>query len=346
MTIRHPRSLTLFGGVLTALLLAGCGSDPITSPPGGNPGPEDPPDEPPVVSYEPGESYFGENEYVEYIAGNLPIILSAGHGGDLKPISIPDRTAARCGGSATTVKDMGTAELVLAMRDELFERFGGYPHVVINRLHRSKLDPNRDRAEAACGNGAAGTAWDEFQGFIDEARAVVAEQHGRGWYMDMHGHGHAIPRLELGYLLSRSDLNQDDDALVADASVERKSSIWTISEQSPLDFAELLRGERSLGALYEEEGFPAVPSFDDPSPGEDAYFSGGYNTRRHGCGSGATSAGGVSNGPVCGVQIEANRPGVRDTPANRARFAAATATVLEAYLSEHWELNIAPAEAN
>lgn len=334
--------MSLRGGVLFTLLLAGCGSESTTTPPT-QPDPQLPPEEPPVVIYEPGESYFGENGYVEYIAGDLPIILSAPHGGDLTPVSIPDRTAARCGGSATTVKDMGTAELVVQLKDALYERFGGYPHVVINHLHRRKLDANRERVEAACGNGAAGFAWDEFQGYVDEARELVTEQHGRGWYMDMHGHGHAIPRLELGYLLTRGELNQDDPELAGDDTAERKSSISTISEESPLDFAELLRGERSLGSLYEENGFPTVPSFDDPKPLEDAFFTGGYNTRRHSCGTGATSVGGNAGGPICGVQIEANRPGVRDTHENRARFAEATAVVLEAYLGEHWGLTITPA---
>ena len=33
-------------------------------------------------TYIPGKSYFGRNNYTEYIAGSLPIIISASHGGD------------------------------------------------------------------------------------------------------------------------------------------------------------------------------------------------------------------------------------------------------------------------
>nr|MBP9196721.1 hypothetical protein [Saprospiraceae bacterium] len=36
----------------------------------------------------PGQSYFGFNQYIEYIAGNLPVILSAPHGGDKVPSDI------------------------------------------------------------------------------------------------------------------------------------------------------------------------------------------------------------------------------------------------------------------
>eukprot|EP01035_Chromulina_nebulosa_P041260 gene41260-55805_t len=40
----------------------------------------------------PGQSYFGTERYVEYVAGDLPIVLTSPHGGRLKPDTIPDRT--------------------------------------------------------------------------------------------------------------------------------------------------------------------------------------------------------------------------------------------------------------
>ncbi len=43
------------------------------------------------TAWEPGKSYFGRSNYVEYIAGDLPLIISAPHGGTLKPAEIPDR---------------------------------------------------------------------------------------------------------------------------------------------------------------------------------------------------------------------------------------------------------------
>ena len=42
-------------------------------------------------SYVPGQTYFGGSQYTEYRAGNLPIIVTAPHGGSLTPPSIPDR---------------------------------------------------------------------------------------------------------------------------------------------------------------------------------------------------------------------------------------------------------------
>src|SRR5687767_3164643 len=70
----------------------------------------------PVGPYTPGQSYFGRNNYIEYVAGNAPVIYSAPHGGALTPAEIPDRTASRCGGSATTGADLNTVELVRAMQ--------------------------------------------------------------------------------------------------------------------------------------------------------------------------------------------------------------------------------------
>src|SRR5688572_10409861 len=146
----------------------------------------------PPGPYTAGQSYFGRNNYIEYIAGNAPVIYSAPHGGDLTPSEIPDRTAGSCGGSATTSKDLNTQELVRAMRTEHFTRYGSYPHIVINRLHRKKLDANRDLLEGACNDAEAQIAWNEFQDFINVAKNAVLAASGKGWYMDMHGHGHSI----------------------------------------------------------------------------------------------------------------------------------------------------------
>ena len=95
-----------------------------------------------------------------------------------------------------------TEELVRAMQQRHFVRFGTYPHVIMNHLARRKLDANRPELEAACGSDAARIALGEWHAFIDSAEAAVVRASGRGWYMDIHGHGHAKQRLEIGYLLT------------------------------------------------------------------------------------------------------------------------------------------------
>lgn len=210
---------------------------------------------------------------------------------------------------------------------------GKHAHVVIVHLHRVKLDANRDLVEGAQGDAEAELAWQEFHRFIADAKNAIGRRLTGGLYLDLHGHGHAVQRLELGYLLSSEDLRQPDDSLDSRPAFETSSSIRTISVLSPLSFAELLRGPSSLGALFEAEGFPAVPSEATPDPGDAEYFAGGYNTAVHGCRGG---------GQICAVQIESNRLGVRDTEVNRARFAASLARVLERYLQLHYAIDITP----
>ncbi len=332
--IRHTRLTAL--ALTTAIAVNACSAGSTdTTPPV-------PPPPPAPVTYVAGQSYFGRNGYVEYIAGNSPVILSAPHGGALTPSSIPDRTASACGGAATTVTDANTQELARTMQARYFARFGTYPHVIISHLSRRKLDPNRLQPEAGCGNAEAAQALAEWHAYIDAAKKAVITAHGKGWYMDMHGHGHAVQRLELGYLLTATQLDGSDAALDASSASENSASILTLSLASPSSFSALLRGPTSLGTLYAAQGFPSLPSSSDPRPNGDEYFNGGDNTRRHSCGSAAGPLGGTTGGMICGVQIEANFTGVRDNAANRERFADVTAQVLEQYLRVHWGLRLTP----
>ena len=276
-------------------------------------------------TYTPGQSYFGTNGYVEYLAGNLPIIITAPHGGLLSPSSIPDRDCVGC----TTINDFNTQELARAFAEAVHERTGCWPHIIFNKLHRRKLDANRDIAEAADGNPDAELAWNEFHIFVETAKNQLLPSFGKGFYIDLHGHGHAIQRLELGYLLSQTELQLPDNVLDGPAYVNQ-SSIRYLAGDNALDLthAELLRGPLSLGSLIAQRGYPATPSLADPFPdsGED-YFNGGYNTARHSS---------YQNGRLDGVQIECNRHGVRDSMHNVLRFADSLSVTLLEYLSLHY----------
>ena len=274
-----------------------------------------------ISNYEVGKSYFGRNNYVEYIPGELPIVISAPHGGALKPGEAADRTY------GTTGSDRNTVELSLAVRDALIDATGYAPHVILSHLHRSKLDPNREIVEAAQGDPFAENAWHEFQDWIKQARVFVAGDYDRGLYFDMHGHGHSIPRVEIGYLLSGSDLNQDDDALNNMTMVE-KTSIRDLGRHAPETFSELLRGPKSFGGFLGDEGVRSIPSPGDPSPGSDPYWTGGYNTREHGSRS--------LSEVISGIQLEHQYPGLRDTDANRQVYAAQLASAIRLFMLEHF----------
>lgn len=329
-----------------SLAFLGCSDAPTHASRGGSGGdPATPSFAIPAGPYTPGQSYFGRNNYIEYVAGNAPVIYTAPHGGTLTPSEIPDRTSSACGVTPTTVADLNTADLVRRMQAAHFARFGTYPHIIINNLHRRKLDANRPIGEAACGDAEAITAYDEWHDFIAVARGAVLQSEGKGWYMDMHGHGHDIQRLEIGYLTTGAQLRLSDATLDANVAYEDTASVNTMSKGSPLTFSALLRGASSLGTLYANNAFPSVPSSQDrfPDSGE-SYFTGGYNTARYGCGVEATGLGGDTNAGICGVQIEANYTGVRDNTTNRQRFAEVTAAVLETYLATHHGIQLGGAE--
>src|SRR5438876_8110342 len=157
--------------------------------------------------YQPGQTYFGREKHIEYLAGDLPVIISAPHGGRERPEELPDRE------QGTFAFDTNTQELARSVADEMHTRTGHWPHMIICRVHRHKLDCNREIGEGAAGNPFAEEAWREFQGFIDAAHAGVVRQQGRGLYIDLHGHGHAEQRLELGYLHSADQLGLSDAEL-------------------------------------------------------------------------------------------------------------------------------------
>ncbi len=275
--------------------------------------------------FTPGVSYFGRSNYIEYIAGELPVIFSAPHGGTLAPAEIPDRTY----GTFTT--DSNTDDLARKLRTEFGNRFGLLPHVVICRLDRDKIDCNRDIVEGAQGDPKTEIAWNEFHGFIVASRTNLIAQHGRGFYVDVHGHGHAIQRLELGYLLSSGQLGLADATLNGSTTYRNQSSIRRLATESPLNFAAVLRGSNSFGALIANEGYPAVPSPDMPNPAGDPYFDGGYNTQIYGS---------IGGGPIDGLQIESNFTDVRDFGTNRTAYAQALARVLERYFAQHYGVNL------
>jgi N-formylglutamate amidohydrolase len=265
----------------------------------------------------PGQSYFGRQQYIEYVAGNLPVIISAPHGGRERPEELPDRE------EGTFAFDTNTQELARAVADELHERTGGWPHLVLCRLHRRKVDCNREIKEAAGENPLAQQAWNEFQSYLDTARTTVMKQHGRGLYIDLHGHGHAEQRLELGYLHTAAQLDVADETLNS-AAYAQESSLRAIAALGRVPYAELVRGQQSFGALLEAQGLLCSPSPTNPRP-KPPYFRGGYNTARHG----------RDAAPLAGLQIETYSRGVRDTAENRAKFARALANTLETYLAMH-----------
>jgi N-formylglutamate amidohydrolase len=267
-----------------------------------------------AADLKPGKSVFGEHRYIEYIPGDLPLVVCSPHGGRETPAEIPDRT------SGVVEMDSNTQELARAVADVVHARTGHYMHLIMSNLHRRKLDPNREIEEAAQGSPIAQKAWNEYHAFVAEACAATVKQYGVAFFIDLHGQSHPDVRVELGYQHSAKDLAQSDEELNKPAFLA-KSSIALIAARSHEPYAQLLRGPASFGALLEKKGFLAAPSPRMPSP-QEPFFTGGYTVRRY-C---------VAKDHVTGFQIETYKPNLRNTKENRQRFAEALVDVIEEYL--------------
>ncbi len=286
-------------------------------------------------TYVSGQTYYGTNNWIQYIAGDLPLIFSAPHGGSLTPSVLSNRTCTGVSDCAT-VTDSNTEEAAQAIQLVFRNYYGHYPHVIICRLDRIKIDCNRNLVEgtevsAGVPDHLAEDPWNDFNNFIGAATNSVITRTGRGFYIDLHGQGHTIQRLELGYLLSATQLTNSDATLDSTTYINQ-SSIRTLGHNVAVPFSQLLRGSNSFGGLMYTKGYPAVPSPLMPDPGAgNPYFDGGYNTAIHGSDSG---------GPIDGLQIEANYNGVRDTAQNRTNYAIAIAQTLDFIFTNYYGIDL------
>lgn len=275
--------------------------------------------------YVPGQTYFSNNGYVEYIYGNIPIIITAPHGGLLVPASIPDRTTTACGGTATTSTDLNTAMLARAIDSAFVRLLGCHPFVVIGLLKRTKIDLNRDFLEATCGDPVAEQTWIDYHNFIYNAKNKITQQFGRGLYLDIHGHGHMIQRLEMGYNITAASLRTSDNNLNTNTIINESTiKNLTVNSLSNDTHAALIRGTNALGTLLANKGYQAVPSMQDVAPlATEDYFNGGYNIERWGT---------KDSGTIDAIQIECYNIGIRDNITNIKKFADSLAKTVKEYI--------------
>lgn len=275
--------------------------------------------------------FFGLNNYIEYKVGNLPLIISVPHGGTVNPSSIPTRTC----NNAVTVTDGNTIELARQIDTALQQLTGCKAHFVFCHLRRTKIDCNRNLADGTCGNLQMQQSWNEFQKFIDTAQLIAnTTYNNKSFYIDLHGHGNPIPRLELGYLLTETELGYSNTTL-NQLSYVNTSSIKNLVNSNINNYthAQLLRDSFALGSYFGYGGYPAVPSLQIQNPGTSSgYYNGGYNTFANTCASPSV----ISSG----VQIECNNPNVRDTYINRKKFADSTARILIKFFKKHYGINL------
>jgi hypothetical protein len=274
--------------------------------------------------YIPGEVCYGNKKYIEYHPGNLPMVLTAPHGGRLMPQEIPNRKY------GYFYHDEFTKELILDIKNEYYKYTGKYPHVIICNLHRKKLDANRNIEEAAQGNRHAIKAWDEYQKYINLAKKTVTDQYMTGLLLDIHGYGREGKRIIFGYSISGKVFNSLSDEEINKLMIQKRSSVSSIAGSTKMSYADLLRGPSSLGTLFEEYLYPAVPSLKNPKPGSSEYFGGGFTVYKHGS---------FNGGKIDAILIETPWIGVRDSDNNRKRFSNIFVKVVDKFVKIHYGNN-------
>jgi len=228
---------------------------------------------------------------VDYTPGNINLILTVPHNGNRKS-NIPKRQPGckndegvcqypgkeNCSQNkickVVTLADMHTKEIAKVVFDAFVQNTKKTPHMVVNNVHRGRMDPNTPTIEGAAQNNAkAIAAYTEYHGSINTAKQSFDNK--SGLLIDFHGQVHKQNSTEIGYLIKIKDLNEetfDIDDLSIRSLVKRKNG-------DPKSF---VFGNESIGALFEAAGYNAVPSPSQHFPGKDKYFNGGFTTKEHG----------------------------------------------------------------
>ncbi len=129
--------------------------------------------------------------YVFTQAGELPIIISAPHGGTLEipGVGKRDGTGLPTGGAGfVTARDSGTEELAHEVAKAIQARLGKLPYQVVSQSHRQYLDPNRP-SDIAYDDIDAKPVYDYYHTTLEKYCREVANQFHSGLLLDIHGQG-------------------------------------------------------------------------------------------------------------------------------------------------------------
>ena len=125
--------------------------------------------------------------------GELPIILSAPHGGTFAVSNAPPRKGEGIPVGPTgfrTGRDSGTEELCLEVAAAIEARLKQKPYYVVAKFHRKYIDSNRP-SEIGYEDPDAKPVYDAYHGALENFCRDVQRKHQRGLLLDIHGQGSA-----------------------------------------------------------------------------------------------------------------------------------------------------------
>lgn len=198
---------------------------------------------------------------VTSINGDMPIILSAPHGGREAVPEVPPRQ----GKGVEFFKsqaDSHTAQLTEELADAIAQQTGKRPYVVIARFHRKFIDANR-APEGAYESDQAKPVYDAYHAALAAARKEMMARWGSGIVLDLHGQATALTTIFRG--------TRDGK---------------TTTHLTKHFGRESLIGEKSLFGNLARQGFNVQPPIDSEKPEEQ--YNGGHIVVTYGSASGGT----------------------------------------------------------
>ena len=139
---------------------------------------------------------YATNEFLQVQRGELPIIITAPHGGSLAIPGVPKRLGPEGelkSGKFVTGQDTRTFELAMATAKRVEELTGKKPYLVASKAHRQYVDPNRPEKEAV-EHPNAQVVHAAFHGqvreFVDELRKKFPQG---ALLLDIHGQAASTP---------------------------------------------------------------------------------------------------------------------------------------------------------
>ena len=211
----------------------------------------------PVFSQEGknSEKQVGDAPLVFVRAGDIPILLSAPHGGRRAIPDVPERKADGEKQFVTT-RDDNTAELTMKLAEELERSLHGKPFVVVAHFERKYLDVNRPAADAYEVD-AAKLVYEQYHAALRQSCRTIRERWPHGLLLDIHGQAAEPDKI------MRGTANGD----TVKRLVERHSRAAVI-------------GPRSLFGALQEAGIPVLPNLETDD--REVKFNGGHIVRTYG----------------------------------------------------------------
>ncbi len=131
----------------------------------------------------PTAGHAAEN-LVEAESGELPVIITAPHGGTSGVTDCPERSSV--GSRFVNRPDAHTKRLARGIADELERLTGKAPYLVIANFHRKYIDANRAAEEAYAVSGCA-AAYDAYHTAIRRQIDEIRARFPRAMLFDIHG---------------------------------------------------------------------------------------------------------------------------------------------------------------